>query len=171
MAMSVREYYLIFTFACVAAVVVGAGVSAVRRVRAGKPLLRPVATSPRFSETWFSGRSLRTTYSRFLGARNCVWVTVTSDELWTGLHFPFNLLAVNKGLEHRVRGADIVAVEGATLLPVFTRVVVRFRRGPDGGEDAIELAVRDRDAFRRALVAIGAPHAATATTAVAAPAT
>ena len=152
-----REIFFIFASACVAAFVIGGVVSVMRRARAGLPFRRPVAPGARYADTWISARSLRTRLNRFGGAKNCVWATVTADELWTGLHFPFNvLLPVAGGLERRVRGEDIVAVEDAALLPVRTRVVVRFRRS-DGAVDSTELAVRDGAAFRQALAEIGAP--------------
>lgn len=137
--------------------VVFVGASIVIRARRGKPLFRPQLAGVRFAEGWRSGRSHRNLLTRIGGARNCLWVAVTADELRVGPHFPFSLgfLPEVYGLEQCVRGGDLIAVDarGPSAWGFDGPVLVRFRR-PDGGEETFEMSVRDAAGFRRALEAI-----------------
>src|SRR5438045_2200882 len=100
-------WWLVFCIGWVLAVWI---VSAVVRVGRGRPIFRPRPAGVRFAEGWRSGRSYRNMLTRLAGARSCLWVTVTADELLVGPHFPFSLgfLPEVYGLEYRIRGGDIL---------------------------------------------------------------
>src|ERR1700690_3467185 len=66
--------------------------SIVYRRRKGKPIFRPRFEQTLFLEVWRSGRSLRNFFSRFGGARSCLWIAVTGERLHIGSHFPFSLM-------------------------------------------------------------------------------
>ena len=65
----------------------------------------------RFHETGASGCSHKTTFTRFGGAARCLQVTVTDDEVWVRTGFPFNVLAFQTDLEHRIPRASIVSIQ------------------------------------------------------------
>ncbi len=54
-----------------------------------------------FHERMASGSSDKTFFSRFGGARNCLRVTVTDDEVWVRMFFPFSLIK-EADLEYRI---------------------------------------------------------------------
>src|SRR3954462_10588090 len=107
-AAGIPRWFLGVWLAVAAWVVVVFVFSAVSRVRQGKPVFRPRLAAVRFAEGWRSGRSHRSLLTRLGGARNCLWVAVTADELRIGPHFQFSLafLVEFYGLEPRVRGGD-----------------------------------------------------------------
>ena len=133
--------------------------SVVFRLRRGKYLLRPQIPDAIFAETWRSGRSLRNAMTRLGGASGCLWVTVTSDELHVGAHFPFTLMFLPEsyGLEHRIEVGRIRAVERVRSLLGAKRVAVRFATR-DGKEEALELQLADSDRFMTALAAAKTLH-------------
>jgi hypothetical protein len=129
--------------------------SVIYRLRKGKPILRPKSLTDRFSETWRSGSSHRNLLTRLGGARNCLWITVTDEEILVGLHFPFNLMFLPEiyGLEYRIRGSDVLSVDELSSFLLGKRMRVRFR-SPARGEEIFEVAVKDVNGFRKAVEGI-----------------
>jgi len=127
------------------------------RLGRGKPIFAPKPSGTRFRETWLSGRSLKNVLSRFGGARRCLWVIITGNELGVGAHFPFCLLFLPEiyGLDQQINANDILAVEQTHSLLFGPRVRIRFRR-PDGGEESFEVEIRKMNDFFQALAALRA---------------
>ncbi len=99
-----------------------------------------------YEEAWASGNSLKSAFTRYGGANNCLRVTVTDTELWTTMPFPFCALDQITDLAHRIDREAITHVE-----PLFMRrVLVAFTRD-DGTPGRIILRLRKREQFLRAL--------------------
>lgn len=98
-----------------------------------------------FEERWASGRSYKSLFTRFGGASNCLRVTVTEDELWVTLRFPFSAMAAQLDLEHRIPRDAITKIEQnhKIVSVVFTLDV--------GEERRIDLQLRKADQFLAAL--------------------
>jgi len=101
----------------------------------------------RFHEAGASGCSHKTTFTRFGGAARCLQVTVTDDEVWVRMGFPFNVLASQVDLEHRIPRASIVSVQpsdsGRSLLLDY--------RDQQSQTHRLSLVLRRPDEFLRLL--------------------
>lgn len=124
------------------------------RLYKSKPIFRPDFDRVQFLDTWQSGWSNRDTLTRLGGARNCLWIAVTQDELWISPHFPFNLLFIPEvfHLDFRIPGRAILEMTEKSL-EGESRGIIRFRHAT-GEEDSFELTVKDLEQFRKALNAI-----------------
>jgi hypothetical protein len=124
-------------------------ISALYRRALGKPVIPRLPKDAIFSERRCSGRSLRTPWARIGGARNCLLVAVTKDELIVAPFFPFNLMFLPEiyDLEHQIGGAAIRDVEDLTGL-LGRKIVICY---DDRGLRKLELRVRKPDAFIDAL--------------------
>lgn len=146
MSMQPHWHFIVIPVVWLAAVVL---VSIAYRRRAGKPVFPKVPRDALFAERWTSGRSLDHLLARFGGARNCLLVAVTSDELIVTPCFPFNLMFLPEvyGLELSVPAMavrDVAAQRrfwGRTV--TITTASKRERR--------IELRLRGTDAFLAAI--------------------
>ena len=117
-----------------------------RRMR-GEPIIpRPPATAS-FCERRASG-TLRGTFG---GARNCLMVSITGDQLWVTPTFPFNMIAPHgvMGLEHRIAKADVISLDLRKTWRGHT-VTVGFRRLGDR-PGLLELKLHDPEGFFAAL--------------------
>jgi hypothetical protein len=128
------------------------GASVIYRLREGKYIFWPRFRDSLFLERWRSGRSLRSVLTSLGGASRCLWIAVTTDELAVGPHFPFNLMFLPEfyGLEHRLRGNDIVLAEQIGRPFLGSRVLIRFRR-PNGDLEGFEIRLKDAQAFLHAV--------------------
>jgi hypothetical protein len=126
--------------------------SIIFRLTRSKAIFKPGLSHAMFAENWRSGRSLQNFVTRIGGANNCLWVVVTNDALRVAPHFPFNLFFLPEiyGLEYTIALARIRSVEPLPGALRRNRVRIAFTT-PDAGEETIELALRDRDAFIRAI--------------------
>lgn len=95
----------------------------------------------RFEEKMASGRSHKSIITRLGGARNCLNVVVTGEELWITAMFPFNLNGYFYDGLHRIP------------LPLVLRasksgrnVLVEFQR-PGGTLGVYELRLKDPERF------------------------
>lgn len=79
----------------------------------GKPIMPMRRADAEFCEGGCSGRSLRNIFTRLGGARNCLLVQVSGDELIITPCFPFTLLFLPElfGLDLRTSTASIASVE------------------------------------------------------------
>lgn len=98
-----------------------------------------------FEEKWTSGRSFKSLLTRFGGANNCLRATVTDDELWITLHFPFIVFASNWDLDHRIEKIAITSITRRRK-----GVTVEFLMS-DNQTRKIELRLRNPDTFLSAL--------------------
>ncbi len=124
------------------------------RLYKGNPIFRPDFDQVRFLDTWRSGWSDRDTLTRLGGARNCLWIAVTQDELWISPHFPFNLLFIPEAfhLDFRIPGRAVIKMTERSV-GGESRGIIRFRHAT-GEEDSFEFTVKDLRGFRKALNAI-----------------
>ena len=102
----------------------------------------------RFHEGMASGNSDKNLFSRLGGARNCLRVTVTDDEVWVHSFFPFYLIT-ESDLEHRIPHDAITSAQVANTS--FGRRVLLDFALPDGGSRRLSLALRNPDGFLAAL--------------------
>jgi hypothetical protein len=125
--------------------------SAVVRVRRGKPVFARVPANAIFTEKRTSGRSLRNLITRFGGANNVLLVTVTPDRLTVRPHFPFTLMFMPEiyGLEVEITPSQLRGVEERQAF-LRKAVVVEYAL-PGRGDEQIELRLRDRSGFLAAI--------------------
>lgn len=102
----------------------------------------------RFHEGAASGNSDKNSFSRMGGARRCLRVTVTDDEVWVRPFFPFNLIT-ESDLEHRIPVSSITFAQLADS-KLGRRVLLNFRL-PDGDSRRLSLDLREPDHFLAAL--------------------
>jgi len=101
----------------------------------------------RFQEVKASGCSHKTLFTRLGGASRCLQVTVTDTEVWIRLQSPFNIMASQTDLEHRISRASILSVEPSES----GRTVLLHYRDPQGHTHLLSLIVRKPDEFLRIL--------------------
>jgi hypothetical protein len=65
----------------------------------------------RFHEVRASGCSHKTTFTRIAGSSRCLDVTVTDDEVWVRLGFPFNIIGSMADMEHRIPRNSVISVQ------------------------------------------------------------
>jgi len=126
--------------------------SVLLRLSRGAPIFPVIPRSALFRASWASGRSRKSFLTALGGARNCLLIGVTKEELIVVPCFPFNLMFLPEvfDLEHRVPRRDIISVDPANRLLRGDVTVIRFRRD-DGRENEIELRVADGGDLRSAL--------------------
>ncbi len=119
-----------------------------RKVK-GSGIEKPPAESIAFEERYASGRSHKRWYTSIGGAHNCLVVTVTDTKLYIRSFFPFNLMFVPEffDLEHQIKLEDIERIDRTKSL---FRDKVRVQFGKSGSKQAVELRLRDPDAFLKA---------------------
>ncbi len=83
-----------------------------------------------YEEHFASGHSLRDVVTRFMGARNCLEVVVTTDALYICVLFPFSPISTLFDLEHYVMKSRITSLERAQFL-FGEGVTIEYMR-PDG---------------------------------------
>jgi len=122
----------------------------VRRAQ-GKPFFAPATQSFQFSETWVSGRSLDTWWSRLGRARNCLFVGVRQEELFVQPHFPFTLGFIPEiyHLEHMIPLTRIIKVTPERSL--FRNMLRVDYSDPEGRQQTLELGLRHPDGFLSAV--------------------
>lgn len=121
-----------------------------RRIKS-KPFRIVEPDNPLFMEKWTSGRSLRNVIGRLGGARNCLFVAVTRNELIVRPHFPFNLFFLPEiyGLEIVVPRASVRGVELKSGV-ISDSVLINIDRFPDIGFQ-LELRLRAPTEFIQAM--------------------
>jgi len=119
-----------------------------RKVK-GSGIGKPPAENISFEERFASGRSHKRWYTSIGGAYNCLVVTVTDTELFIRPFFPFNLMFFPEifDLEHQIKLEDIEKIDRTKAL-FRDKVLVQF--GKPGSKHAVELRLRDPDAFLKA---------------------
>lgn len=95
----------------------------------------------RFEEKMASGRSHKSLLTRLGGARNCLNVIITGDELWITVMFPFNLIAYFYDGLQRI---PLPLVRGASMSG--RNVLVAYQR-PDGTVGEYELQLKQPELF------------------------
>ena len=102
-----------------------------------------------FQEWFASGHSRKNLLTRLGGARNCLRLIVTQDELRVTSWFPFSMLTAFYDLEHVIPRDRIIAIRRSwsCLLPA---VLVSFRDAA-GGEHTLSLYPWRPEKFLRSL--------------------
>jgi hypothetical protein len=98
-----------------------------------------------------SGRSLATTLTRIGGARNCLQIVITPDEIVTRTYFPFSIFAGPYDLEHRIDKRDIIGFRESKSFLAGRILTLQYRR-EDGQSAELELIPKRYEAFRQALL-------------------
>lgn len=116
-----------------------------------KPFRIVEPDNPLFIEKWTSGRSLRNVIGRLGGARNCLFVAVTRNELIVRPHFPLTLFFLPEiyGLELVVPRASVRGVELKSGV-ISDSVLINIDRFPDIGFQ-LELRLRAPTEFIQAM--------------------
>jgi len=115
------------------------------RRSSGKAIVPHVPNDAVFYEDWTSGRSLRNSFTRVGGARNCLLVYVAAGHLNVVPRFPFTLMFLPElyGLDLRVPLTSIASAEPVKGW-MGRAVRVSFQ---SGGPAPIELKLRDEEGF------------------------
>jgi hypothetical protein len=111
-----------------------------------------------FSEKWVSGFSHKSFLTR-LGARaSCLTVELSRNALVVRPMFPFNLLFLPEvyDLEHFIRRDEIKCIQPGAEQDGKGRIVIEFESA--GREKRIELMLKNRQEFLRALNRVYAPQ-------------
>ena len=146
-----QDHFWAFYTAAVVWVALVAIASVVYRKAKSKPLRIVEPANPLFMERWTSGRSLHNFVSRLGGARNCLFVAVTQNDLIVRPHFPFTLFFLPE-----IYGLEIVAprsaVRGVELKPgiLGSRVLLTIELSPGEGFQ-LELRLRAPTEFTQAM--------------------
>jgi len=106
-----------------------------------------------FHESRASGNSDRNFFTRLGGARRCLRVTVTDQEILVRSPFPFSLI-VESDLEHRIARGSITAVQ--RVKGKFSEWVQVDFLLPCGKTRRLSLRLKNPEAF---LAALGIPGA------------
>jgi hypothetical protein len=134
---------------CFLWVVVAFGFLYYRHKRTGIVFPQSPPGTIRFEERTASGCSHRTVFTKPGGARNCLQVTVTDTEVWIRSYFPFNVLAQQFDLEHRIPRASIMGVQPKQS--AFVRAILLDYRDDRGQTHRLSLAMKKPDDFLSAL--------------------
>ncbi len=94
-----------------------------------------------YEEKGISGRSHKSQLTKMGGSRNCLCVTITTEELWINTYFPFNLVAYYYDGLHRLPLSSIKNVNqsGKALFVKFERT--------DGTFGVFELELKNPGMF------------------------
>lgn len=101
-----------------------------------------------YKENRASGNSLKNLLTEFGGARNCLRLRVTQNELWTWSMF--SLLDDLIDVEHRILKQNIIAFKEQRDLFGRGSLCIEYRK-VSGGVSRIEIFPRNFDAFMQAL--------------------
>jgi hypothetical protein len=147
----IQDHFWLVYGAAITWVIALALVSAIFRKAKGKSLCVVEPANALFVERWTSGRSLGNFIGRLGGARNCLFVAVTRDQLIVRPHFPFSMLFLPEiyGLEMTVERASVRDVSLVSGM-LGSRSLVTIEKSP-GTRFQFELRLRDPDDFERAL--------------------
>ena len=94
--------------------------AAVVRWASGLPFFRPRFRGAEVEQTWVSAASSLGLVAGLFGssgrANNCMWFTLTSDTLYVGVHFPFNMFMPRfmVGFDLTIPVADVSSVSNTT---------------------------------------------------------
>ena len=104
-----------------------------------------------FYERTASGRSNLNFFTKIGGARNCLMVAVTQQELIVKPWFPFNMMFLPEiyDLEHRIPRAYILSIKKGGIL-FWKNITIEFQ-DTDGATHSISLVLRGLDDFLKAL--------------------
>ena len=97
-----------------------------------------------FHESMASGNSDKTFFSKLGGAKQCLRVTVTEDEVWVYSFFPLYLIT-ESDLEHRIPRSAVVSVAQQDHW-AGRRVLLDFRL-PEGGVRRLSLVLKNPEGF------------------------
>jgi len=130
-------------------VALGLGYRVVRHKKRAVRFPAPGEYKVLYEDRRASGRSLENMMTRLGGARNCLRLTITPDELWTTTWFS-QLSGDSYDLEHRIKKQDIVSVGKASGLFKGGTLVVEYRR-ENGSQARLELTPKRYEEFKQAL--------------------
>ncbi len=122
-----------------------------RKERGANPVFP--AISPNrilYQENFASGRSLEDGITRLGGARNCLKLVLTKDELWVTPWFFPALFAGPYDLVHRIPKQKVLSIREVSSFFRGRCVQIQFTR-PNGKTCTLELAPRKVDDFLRVL--------------------
>ena len=143
-----HNFHWLFLF-CVAWLVVGIVWRYFRHKRTGLVFPQNLQEPIRFEERAASGSSDKTWLTRIGGARHCLRVTVTDAEVWIRPFFPFNILAQEFDLEHRIARASITSIQPTQS--AFVRAILVEYRDERGQPHRLTLVLKKPDDFLSAL--------------------
>ena len=98
-----------------------------------------------FEEKMASGFSHKSTLTKLGGAKNCLNITVTDNELWINPQFPFNLVGYYHDGIHRIQKNNI-----SNITSKHRNVTLEFVN-TDGSKGKFEIMLRNKDKFLKSL--------------------
>ena len=102
-----------------------------------------------YQERTASGRSHKNWLTKMGGARNCLRLVITDDELWITPLFPFSALAGVFDMDHRISREKIIAVESHQV--VLKKSLLISYRDDKNKEHLIEVMPRNIEKFETTL--------------------
>lgn len=82
----------------------------------GKPIFQPDVEDTIYEDKWISGYSFNI-FQVIGGARNCLWIKITQEDVKIGPHFPFSLFFLPEiwGCEWQFKKRDLVKIEESAV--------------------------------------------------------
>ena len=96
-----------------------------------------------------SGRSHKNWYSKLGGARNCLKLIITADELWVTPIFPFSALSSAFDLDHRINIKSIIDITESKLM-LKKSIIIEYIDS-SSNKIIIEVVPKNIHQFRRVL--------------------
>lgn len=122
-----------------------------RKKRGPDPILPPLGQDRiLYQENFASGRSLENGITRIGGARNCLKLIVTQDELRVSFWFELLPSVDPYDLKHRIPKKTILSVRQVQNFFTGRRLLIEFRR-TNGRTAILELAPKNVEGFLQAL--------------------
>jgi hypothetical protein len=148
---SVEDAFPVFFGSAFAWIALWIGASVLYRRSRAKPIFPGRPDHALYFEKYGSGHSNKNLLTKLGGASRCLSVAVTADSLIVRPIFPFNLMFLPEiyGLEYDIPRKNIRSVIEKKGL--FGRVTTLEFFTPGGGQQSIDLRLRDIDRFLHAL--------------------
>lgn len=118
-----------------------------RRKKSG--IFSDIPSNVIYEEKTASGRSHKNWYSKIGGAKNCLRLLVTGDELWVTPISPFSALAETFDMNHRIKTDSIVDVIESKLI-LKKSLLIKYSDN-SGGMHLVEVIPKNMQKFRQAL--------------------
>jgi hypothetical protein len=147
----IHRYFEIAFASGIGWILLWVGASIVFRRNRGKEIIPRKPEGSIFYERTASGRSNLNFFTKIGGARNCLMVAITQQELIVKPWFPFNLMFLPEiyDLEHRIPRANILRIKKGSIL--FWKNITIELQDADGATHSITLMLRGQDDFLKAL--------------------
>jgi len=137
-----KNFFYLFWFAVIWCIV-GFGLTWLWMKKKGMTFPEKSTVNIKFEENMASGRSHKSIITKLGGAKNCLKVIVTDEELWITAQFPFNIVAYYYDSIHKIPLALI-----QNISKLNKNILIEFQRN-DGSPGKFELQLKKLDNFMK----------------------